>query len=139
MKVKEAMTKDVSTASRRDSLRKVAQLMKQEDAGFIPVVEGDQLLGVITDRDIVIRCLAEGHDNILNETVEHCMTRDVTTVPADAALEEAAKIMEREEIRRLVVVDDGRLAGVLSHGNLVQATGSEGPGDRATLGVTKGA
>jgi CBS domain-containing protein len=139
MKVREAMAKTISTASPRDTLRRVAGLMKQEDAGFIPVCEGDAVVGVITDRDIIIRSLAEGHADILNEPVERCMTREVATVDASAELEEAARIMEQRAIRRLPVVENGRLTGILSHGNLVQATRSDGPADRATLGVTKGA
>ena len=139
MKVNEAMAKTISTASPTDSIKTVAQLMKKEDAGFIPVVDGDSLLGVITDRDIVLRCLAEGHGDILIESLEHCMTINVTTVEANAELEEAAKLMDNLEIRRLAVVDKGKLVGVLSHGNLVQALNSEGAADRATLGVTEGA
>ena len=139
MKVREAMTKAVSTASRQERLLKVAQMMKAEDTGFIPVVDGESLVGVITDRDIVLRCLAEGHSDILNESVEHCMSANAVTVDPDADLSEAARLMEDREIRRLAVVQNGRLVGVLSHGNLVQATQANGPGDTATLGVTKGA
>ena len=73
MKVREAMAQTISTARPDDPIQKVAQLMKKEDAGFIPVVDGDRLRGVITDRDIVVRCIAEGHD-VLRETAEHCMT-----------------------------------------------------------------
>jgi CBS domain-containing protein len=140
MKVRDAMAKTISTARPGDTVGKVAQLMKQEDAGFIPVTEdGDQLAGVITDRDIVIRCLAEGHSNILEETVEHCMTRGAMTIEADADISQAAELMGREEVRRLAVVEKGHLVGVLSHGNLVQATGVKGPGAKATEGVTQGA
>ena len=138
MKVQEAMATSISTARPDDSLKRVAQLMKQEDAGFIPVTNGDQLLGVITDRDIVIRCIAE-RDDISGVKAQDCMSRQVSTVDADADIEEAARIMEQQEIRRLAVTRGGRLVGVLSHGNLVQATRSEGAGDKATLGVTRGA
>ena len=139
MKVRDAMAQTISTAKPGDSIQRVAQLMKKEDAGFIPVVEGDSLLGVITDRDIVLRCIAEGNGDVLEQKVDSYMSKNVATVEAQADIEEAAKIMERQEIRRLAVVDNGRLVGILSHGNLVQATESEGAGDRATLGVTKGA
>jgi CBS domain-containing protein len=67
------------------------------------------------------------------------MSTEVLTVDGDAELDEAARLMEQHEVRRLPVVKEGRLIGVLSHGNLVQATRSEGAGDRATLGVTRGA
>ena len=139
MKVKEAMAKTISTASPQDPIRRVAQLMKQEGTGFMPVCEGNSIVGVITDRDIVIRGLAEGHDGVLNEPASSFMTRGASTISPDADLEEAADIMNANEIRRLAVVDNGKLVGILSHGNLVQAARSEGPADKATLGVTRGA
>ena len=61
MKVRDAMAKTISTVSPSDTVGRVAQLMKKEDAGFIPVCDGDRLVGVVTDRDLVVRCLAEGH------------------------------------------------------------------------------
>jgi CBS domain-containing protein len=133
------MAKTISTAAPGDSLRTVAALMKDEDAGFIPVCDGDSVVGVITDRDIVVRYLATGRDSAADEPAERYMSREVVTVQPDAELEEAAQIMERREIRRLPVMEGGKLVGILSHGNLVQATRSEGPADQATLGVTKGA
>lgn len=140
MKVRDAMAKTISTATPKDTVGRVAQLMKKEDAGFIPVTgDGSRLVGVITDRDIVIRCLAEGHANVLEEPIEHCMTRDTMTIEADDDIEKAAELMGRAEIRRLAVVEGGNLVGVLSHGNLVQATGAKGSGGKATEGVTKGA
>jgi CBS domain-containing protein len=139
MKVKDAMTKSISKAAPDDSLKKVAELMKKEDAGFMPICEGDALVGVVTDRDIVIRGVAEGKTDLGKETAERYMSTDVITVEADADLDEAAELMEAHEIRRLTVTDNGKLVGVLSHGNLVQAFKSEGSADRATLGVTKGA
>lgn len=138
MQVREAMAKTIRTASPKDTVRRVAELMKEEDAGFMPVVDAGSIVGVITDRDIVLRCIANGSPD-LEEMVEKNMSPNVATVEADAEIEEAAEIMEKKEIRRLPVVEDGRLVGILSHGNLVQATRSEGPGDKATLGVTRGA
>src|SRR5438270_7059724 len=100
MKVKDAMAKTVSSAKKSDRVIDVAKKMKLEDAGFIPVVEdGGAMIGVITDRDIVIRCIAEGHDP-RTETVEHLMSRDVTVISPDDDIEQAARMMEREEIRR---------------------------------------
>lgn len=139
MKVREAMAKTVSTAHPDDTIGRVAQLMKQEDAGFIPVTEGRTLVGVVTDRDIVVRCLAEGHGDVINEPVEHAMTTKAVTISPDDDIQKAADLMGRAEVRRLAVVEDGMLVGVLSHGNLVQATGAQGPAAKATEGVTKGA
>lgn len=138
MKVREAMAKTVSSARRSDTVTDVARKMKQEDAGFMPVVEdGGAVIGVITDRDIVIRCIAEGHDP-RNETAEHLMSREVTMIRPDDDIEQAARNMERQEVRRLPVAENGRLVGVLSHGNLVQATKNE-TAERVTEGVTRGA
>jgi CBS domain-containing protein len=138
MKVREAMAKTVSSARKSDKVTDVARKMKQEDAGFMPVVE-DQgaVIGVITDRDIVIRCIAEGHDP-RNETAEHLMSRAVTMISPDDDLEQAARNMERQEVRRLPVAENGRLVGVLSHGNLVQATKNQ-MAEQVTEGVTRGA
>ena len=138
MKVKDAMAKTVSSAKTSDRVIDVAKKMKQEDAGFIPVVEnGGTMIGVITDRDIVIRCIAEGHDP-RNETAEHVMSRNVTIISPEDDIEQAARMMEREAIRRLPVAENGRLVGVLSHGNLVQATKNK-TAEKATEGVTRGA
>ncbi|TME80258.1 MAG: CBS domain-containing protein [Chloroflexi bacterium] len=138
MKVRDAMAKTVSSAMKSDRVIDIARKMKQEDAGFIPVVEnGGTMVGVITDRDIVIRCIAEGHDP-RNESAEHVMSREVTIIGPDDDIEQAARMMEREEIRRLPVAENGRLVGVLSHGNLVQATKNK-TAEKATEGVTRGA
>jgi len=139
MKVRDAMAKTISTVSPSDTVGRVAQLMKKEDAGFIPVCDGDRLVGVVTDRDLVVRCLAEGHSAPFDEPVAQVMSQGAHTIDAGEDLATAAEIMDRQEIRRLAVVDGGRLVGVLSHGNLVQATRGEAPADRATVGVTRGA
>lgn len=140
MKVREAMAKTVSTANPDDDIEHVAMMMKQEDSGFIPITERNQVVGVITDRDIVIRCLATGHSDVLHDKARDVMsaTRVHSITPNDE-LEKAAKIMEREAVRRLPVVEGGRLVGVLSLGNLVQAMRGEGAAKEATVGVTKGA
>ena len=138
MKVREAMAKTVTSAKKSDKVIDVAKKMKQQDAGFMPVVEnGGTVIGVITDRDIVIRCIAEGHDP-RGETAEHLMSRQVTIIAPDDDIEEAGRAMQREAIRRLPVAENGRLVGVLSHGNLVQATKNK-MAEKVTEGVTRGA
>jgi len=137
MNVRDAMARIVHRAKKDDKVGDVANTMKQEDIGFVPVVDGEKLIGVITDRDIVIRCIAEGHDP-RSETVEHLMSREVTIIAPDDDIEQAAKKMERDEIRRLPVAEKGRLVGVLSHGNLVQATKNK-TAEKVTEGVTRNA
>jgi CBS domain-containing protein len=139
MKVREAMSTTISCAAPRDTIQHVAEIMKKDDTGFVPVVEGEVLLGAVTDRDIVVRCLAVGHQDPMHETVEHVMSRDVQTISPDDDLETAGRTMATQEIRRLAVIENGNLVGVLSHGNLVQATRGSGAAQDATVGVTEGA
>jgi CBS domain-containing protein len=140
MKVRDAMARTVTCASPGDSLRDAARAMRAEDAGFLPVVDDGRLVGVLTDRDIVIRWIAEEEDDPHDARVGEVMSTAVRTVAPEDDLDDAARIMSAAEVRRLVVVEEGgRLAGVLSHGNLVQATAGEGPAKEATTGVTRGA
>jgi CBS domain-containing protein len=139
-KVRDAMAKSISTARPTDTVRRVAQLMREEDAGFIPVCDGDALVGVVTDRDLVVRCLAQDdHENPAWEPVASVLSHSPLTIDADKDLEVAAELMGRAGVRRLPVTEDGRLVGVLSHGNLVQATRGEQPAVQATVAVTRGA
>lgn len=139
MKVRDAMAKTITCASPGDRIDDAARAMSAEGAGFLPVVDNGGLVGVLTDRDIVLRCIAEGPANPRECSVGEVMSTDVRTISPDDDLGEAARIMSEGEIRRLPVVEGGRVVGVLSHGNLVQATTGEGPGKDATLGVTEGA
>lgn len=140
MKVREAMATTISTARPNDTVARAAELMKMEDCGFIPVVAEDKIVGVVTDRDIVIRCLADGHADVLTETIDHVMTPSAWTIDADAPIEAAAHDMAAHELRRLPVMENDRLVGVLSYGNLEQALHAEGAAAReASLGVTHGA
>lgn len=140
MQVRDAMAKTISTAGPGDTVARVAELMKKEDCGFIPVVNGGRLVGVVTDRDIVIRGLADGHADVLDEAVNDLMSSDVWTIDAGAPIETAAHEMAAHEVRRLPVVEGGALVGILSYGNLEQALHGKGAAAaEATLGVTHGA
>ena len=140
MQVREAMAKTISTAKPQDTVARVAELMKMEDCGFIPIVNDGHVLGVVTDRDIVMRCLADGHANVLDETIDHVMTPSTWTIDAGAPIETAAHEMAVHEVRRLPVIEEGALVGILSYGNLEQALHAAGAAaTEATLGVTHGA
>jgi CBS domain-containing protein len=121
MKLSEIMTRDVVVMQPDDSLQSAAKKMRDLNIGFLPVCDGEILLGVISDRDITIRALADGMD------VNIMLGRDLMTTPAiycfeDQDVSEAAKIMEENQIRRLVVVsrDDKRIVGVISLGDLAR-------------------
>lgn len=113
--------------------------MRDEDAGFVPVVEGDRLVGVLTDRDIALRCIAQGDADPRSGKVREVMSTDVRSVAEDDDLDAAAEEMAEGQVRRLPVTDDeGRVVGILSHGNIVQS-GVDAAAKRATKGVTRGA
>lgn len=140
MKVEDAMARTISTARPDDPIVEAARAMREEDAGFIPVVDGPRLVGVVTDRDLVLRCIAQGDVDPRQGRVADVMSTDVVTIAPDDDLEAAASAMSENAVRRLPVVGNGGdLVGVLSHGNLVQATEGSGPGRAASVGVTEGA
>jgi CBS domain-containing protein len=139
MQVRDAMAKTFSTVSRSDTVERAAEVMVEEDCGFVPVLDNDRVVGVITDRDIVVQCIGQRHDNPSREQVDHIMTTGVHTIGPDDSLEAAAEQMAEHHIRRLPVVEQGRLAGILSHGNLVQALRGREAAIDATLGITAGA
>lgn len=117
MKVRDVMTTDVATATPETTLEDIATMMRDEDTGAIPVLDGDELVGIITDRDIVIRCIAEGKDPV-ETTVEDVLTESLETIEPDSDVEHAKELMSRRQVRRLPVVEDGELIGMLSIGDL---------------------
>ena len=117
MQVREIMTRDVTALAPSCSIAEVAQTMRHLDVGSIPLVQEGRLVGVITDRDITIRVVADGLDPHLEQAEMH-MTRDPITVTPDTSTDEAGQVMAREQIRRLPVVEQGRLVGYLALGDL---------------------
>src|SRR5262249_28730229 len=111
--------------------------MKEEDTGAIPVLDEDELVGIITDRDIVVRCIAEGKD-ATETNVEDILSEDLVTIEPDADVEEAARLMSERQIRRLPVVEDGMLVGVVSLGDIAVKEVDEEPATEALEGVSRG-
>ncbi|MFD2612899.1 CBS domain-containing protein [Paenibacillus gansuensis] len=118
--LKEVMSTDIVTVTLQDNIFEIALKMKQHDIGFIPVLEGRRLIGVVTDRDLVIRGYADKHSG--STAVEHVISKDVRTVSPEMTVDEAAKIMANEKIRRLPVVENGELVGVVAIGDLAVRT-----------------
>lgn len=117
MKVRDIMTTDVACAAPDTTLEEIATMMRDEDTGAIPIVDDEALVGIITDRDIVIRCIADGKD-ASECTAEDIITENLETIEPDDDVNEASQIMARRQIRRLPVVEDGRLVGMLSLGDI---------------------
>jgi len=121
MKVRECMSRDVEIANPDQSIREAAMIMARIDAGAIPVADGDRLVGMLTDRDIAVRAVAEGND-LSNATAGDYMTKPVTTVPDTCNLDDVAKVMEQAQIRRVVVVDGkGCVAGIVAQADIALA------------------
>lgn len=117
MKIQDVMSRDVQVARPNDTLQEVASRMAAGDFGFIPVADGDKLVGAITDRDITVRAVAAGAAP--TDRVVEFLSRDALVVRADDDLKAALDLMSSRQVRRLPVVDkDGRLVGVVSLGDL---------------------
>jgi CBS domain-containing protein len=119
MKVKELMTADPASLGPDATLGEAATLMKQEDCGSIPIVRDGKLVGIVTDRDIVIRAVAAGKD-VKSTPVSAVMSADPIWVSPDDDVVKAEKIMADRQVRRLPVVEDGRLVGLLVIGQIAR-------------------
>ena len=123
MKVRDAMHKEAVWISPEAPLSEIADKMRREDIGALPVGENDRLVGMVTDRDIALRGFGRGTDPL------HATARDVMSSPIifctdDADLEDAVHIMERKQVRRLPVIDDERqMVGILSLGDVAASAG----------------
>jgi nucleotide-binding universal stress UspA family protein/CBS domain-containing protein len=136
MKVKDVMTRHVETVRPDTTLEEAARRMRALDVGMIPVLDVDELVGVITDRDITVRASAAGI-NPKDGTVSSVMTRDVISCFEDQGVDEAAKRMAAKQVRRLVVLSrTGRLAGIVSLGDLAVDTRDETLAGTALEGVS---
>jgi CBS domain-containing protein len=128
MKVSEAMTRDVRVASPNESIRDAARIMAEINAGALPVGENDRLVGVITDRDIAVRAVAEGKEP--STKVRDIMSQEVLYCYEDQDVDDVARNMGDVQVRRLPVVNrDKRLVGIISLGDVACKQDVEVTGD----------
>ena len=124
LKCSEIMTTNVQTASRNKSLKEAGVMMRDGDMGAVPVVDDGRLVGIVTDRDIVVRGVAEGKTG--DSTLSDVMTTDLVTVSPDSFVVDAIRIMGDKQIRRIPVADaDGKLAGIISMADVALQTEDE--------------
>lgn len=133
--IAEIMSTDVRTIQPQDSLRRAAQCMQELDVGALPVCDGERLLGMVTDRDITVRAIADGL-NPDEACVSDIMTPDVECCTVDQDAEEAKRLMGARQVRRLPVIDrNHKLVGIVSLGDL--ATRQTGHIDRAVREISE--
>ena len=126
--IREVMSSNPCTIDADKSVAYAAQMMRDEDVGLAPIVEGDKLVGTLTDRDIAIRVVAEGKDPQSTPVREVASTK-VVTIDPQQDLDEAVRLMAEHQVRRLPVVEeDGRLVGVVAQADVARV------GDEAATG-----
>jgi len=143
-KVADVMTQRPRAVTPQTPLKEVAQVMESDDVGAVPLVEGERLVGIVTDRDIVIRAIAKGKDPTGMQASE-VSSRELVTVHPDDDLSDALELMAQHQVRRLAVTaEDERLVGVVSQadvaregkdkdtGQIVEAISREPQGPRTT-------
>ena len=124
MNVREVMTPDPRTVMADDSIQDAAKIMREEDTGVVPVVAiGGHLIGIVTDRDIVLRSVADG-DSPKNH-VQEILTKTVFVTNPEMTTKDCAKLMAEHQVRRLPVVVNGRIVGIVSLGDLAVREGKD--------------
>ena len=117
---RDIMTKGVDYADASTTVLEVAKKLAAENYGSLPICDGDKLQGMITDRDIVVKVLAEGKDPATTKVID-LFQGEVITIGADDSIEEAARTMAEHQVRRLPVIDGDKLVGMLAQADLALA------------------
>jgi CBS domain-containing protein len=117
--ISELMTSNPCAIDADKPVAYAAKMMKDEDVGLAPIVEGDRLVGTLTDRDIVVRVVAEGKDP-QTVTAREVASTDLVTIDPQQDLDEALQLMASNQVRRLPVVEQGRLVGVLAQADVAR-------------------
>ena len=117
MKVKDIMSKDIASLNSEDSVEKAAQLMKQYDVGSVPVCDRQEVVGIVTDRDIALRSTAVGQDS-KQQKVREIMSSNPVVGSPEMDVHDAARIMSEQQIRRLPIVENKSLVGVVALGDI---------------------
>jgi len=117
LKVRDTMTGSPRSIDASTSVVEAAQLMREGHIGSLPIIADEQLVGMITDRDIAMRVVAEAADHT-NTSVGDVSSRDLVTVEPDEDLDEALQLMARHQVRRLPVVENGRLVGIVAQADI---------------------
>jgi len=124
VKLRDVMTPNPRTIEPSGSIQDAARIMRDEDTGVVPVVENGRPVGLVTDRDIVVRVVADGGGR-LDRQVRDIASTDLVTVEPDVSTEEAARLMGERQVRRVLVCENERLVGIASIGDLAVKEGRD--------------
>ena len=136
MHIRDVMTPNPRTVSPSDTIQNAARVMRDEDTGVVPVVENGRAIGMLTDRDIAIRAVADGSQP--NRPVRDIITSAVVTATPDMSTREAAKLMSEHQIRRLPVVENERLVGIISLGDIAVKEGKDSRSGDTLQAISEG-
>jgi CBS domain-containing protein len=125
--IRDLMTENPRAVRPDDPVVDAARVLRDENVGSLPVIDGDRLIGMITDRDIALRVVAEGRDPG-SVSVNEIASRDLVTAESTADLDDALRLMARHQIRRLPVTEEGRLVGILAQADVASEVGDKQTG-----------
>lgn len=117
MNIESIMSKDLIVCNINDAIHSVAKRMHENDVGIVPIVDNKKIIGIITDRDIVVNAISNNVDS--NADVGKYMTRNIVTIDKDQSIEDAIELMGHQKIKRLLVTDDEKVVGILSLSDLI--------------------
>ena len=126
--VRDVMTGNPTTCEPSATLVDAAKVMAREDIGPVPIVENGRLVGIVTDRDIIVRAVAEGRD-VTSTTVKDVASKDLVTVTPDEDLDQALKLMGQRQVRRIPVVEGDQVVGIVSQADVARAADEEKTGE----------
>lgn len=136
MKIRDVMTPNPKTVSPDDTIQAAARIMQSEDTGAVPVVNNGRVLAVVTDRDIVVRVVAVGGS--VTDPVRTIASQDVICVSPEMSTREASDLMSQHQIRRLPVVENDRLVGIVSLGDIAVKEGKDSRTGDTLQGISEG-
>jgi CBS domain-containing protein len=126
--IRDVMTENPTTCPTSATILEVAKVMRDQDVGPVPIVDGERLVGIVTDRDIVVRVIADGRDPS-STTAADIISSDLVTVTPDASLDEALQLMSQHQVRRIPVVEGDRLVGIVAQADVARAADEEKTGE----------
>jgi CBS domain-containing protein len=133
--VRDVMSKHEITISKSDTIQKAASLMKQHDIGFLPVIMEGKLIGVITDRDLVIRGIADNID--VQQSIDSIFSKQIICCTPDTSVEQASKLMAEKQVHRLLITENEQLVGVLTLADLAREVEKNPVAGKALSGISQ--